>query len=203
LDLRHCSSLKRGPIVATWYRAVEPGLLATAISTKHTPAISTRFSPGTKAKPAFEILYLAENPMVCLFEAQALFGSPTKPGGVVPNPARGLVTINISIKVSDTADLTDPGEAGLLATNAQELTGDWLGFSNRTGGAPHAGKAPTQELGEELYRLGTFKGFLSFSAKLTDYKILGVFTGRLVPGSDEITYSYRDGHGVLQTISIP
>jgi RES domain-containing protein len=203
LDLRRCSALGCGPIVATWYRAVDPAFLATAISTKHTPTITTRFSPGTKAKPAFEILYLAENPMVALFEANALYGSPTKPGGVVPNPARGLVTMNISVKVLDIVDLTDPGEAGLLATNAQELTGDWLSFSNRPGGPPHAGKAPTQQLGEELFRLGTYKGFVSFSAKLPDYRILGVFTGRLVPGNDEITYSYHDGHGVLQKITIP
>ena len=114
-----------------------------------------------------------------------------------------MVTLNISVKVSDIADLTDPGEANLLATNAQELTGDWLSFSNRSGGKPHAGKAPTQELGEELYRLGLFKGFVNFSAKLPDYRILGVFTGRLSPGSDSIKYSYHDGHGVLQTISVP
>ena len=203
MDLRHCSALRRGPIVATWYRAVDPAFLATAISTKHTPTITTRFSPGTKINPAFEILYLAENPLVAMFEAQALFGSPTKPGGVVPNPARGLVMMNISVQVSDTADLTHPGEAMVVSTNAQELTGDWLNFTNRSGGAPHAGKAPTQEFGEKLFGLGTFKGFVSFSAKLADYKILGVFTERLVPGSDEIKYSYHDGHGVLQTILIP
>jgi hypothetical protein len=182
---------------------VAPALLDTLISTKHTPSITSRFSPGTWANPAFEILYLAENPMVALFEAEVLYGSPTKPGGVVPNPSRGDLTMNISVKVSDIVNLTDASEARLLTTNAQELTGDWLSFSNRSGGAPHAGKAPTQELGEELYRLGLFKGFVSFSAKLPDYMILGVFTGQLVPGSDEIKYSYNDGHGVLQTISIP
>jgi hypothetical protein len=177
--------------------------LGSAISTKHTPRITTRFSPGSPSNPTFEILYLAENPMVALFEAQSLYGSPTKPGGVVPNPTRAVVTMNIAVKISDTVDLTDPGEANLLDTNAQELTGDWLSFSNRAGGAPHAGRSPTQELGEELYRLGAFKGFVSFSAKLPDYRVLGVFTSQLVPGSDEIKYSYRDGHGALRTISIP
>jgi RES domain-containing protein len=196
--------LKRGPIVATWYRAVDPAYLDTAIFTKHTPSITTRFSPGTPNSPAFEILYLAENPMVALFEAQALYGSPTKPRGVVPNPARAVVEWPISVRlITDTVDLTEPSEAAVLSTNAQELTGDWLSFSNRPGGAPHAGKAPTQELGEALFNLGSVKGFVSFSAKLPDYKILGVFIGRLVSGQDEIKYSYHDRHGILQTIIIP
>lgn len=51
--------------------------------------------------------------------------------------------------------------------------------------------------------MGLLKGFVSFSARLPDYTILGVFTGQLAPGSDEIKYSYHDGYGVLQTISIP
>jgi len=54
--------------------------------------------------PAFEILYLAENPMVALFEARALFGSPTTPGGVVPHPNRPLVTLPILVSLGAIAD---------------------------------------------------------------------------------------------------
>jgi hypothetical protein len=54
----------------------------------YTPTTTSRFSPGRLTAPAFEILYLAENPMVAMFEARALFGSPSTPGGVVPHPNR-------------------------------------------------------------------------------------------------------------------
>lgn len=48
--------------------------------------IASRFSPASPADPGFEILYLAENHLVAMFEAQALFGSPLTPGLVIPNP---------------------------------------------------------------------------------------------------------------------
>jgi hypothetical protein len=38
------------------------------LGTAHTPTHATRFNPGTVADPAFEILYLADNPTVALFE---------------------------------------------------------------------------------------------------------------------------------------
>jgi hypothetical protein len=52
----------------------------------------------------FEILYLAENPMVALFEARSLFGSPATPGGVVPHPNRPLVTLPILVSLGAIAD---------------------------------------------------------------------------------------------------
>ena len=51
-------------------------------------------------------------------------------------------------------DLTNPANATLIDTNAQELTGDWRGYTLR---GPKAsvkgpiGKAPPQEFGEQLY----------------------------------------------------
>ena len=70
------SRLAQIPHSGTWYRAVSPRFLSTAISTTHSKTIASRFSPASPTNPGFEILYLAENHLVAMFEAQALFGSP-------------------------------------------------------------------------------------------------------------------------------
>jgi len=75
VNISRCSSLAQTGIRGTWYRAVDPRFLAAALSTLHTATTPSRFSPARTAAPAFEIPYLAENPMVALFEARALFGS--------------------------------------------------------------------------------------------------------------------------------
>ena len=156
------------------------------------------------AAPAFEVLYLAENPMVALFEARALFGSPLTPGGVVPHPSRPLVTLPILVSLSSVSDLTDPAEAAAIGTNAQELTGDWRSYGTRVGPpAPHTGVPPTQNLGSALFALGSLQGFVSFSATLPDYKILVVFPARLRGTPDYLQYSYPDPAGAIQVRRIP
>jgi RES domain-containing protein len=142
LNTSCCTSLVRGNIVGTWYRAVDPPYLATAISTTHTLRITSRFSPATHLAPGFEILYLAENPLVALFETEALFGSLTGP--LVPSPARALVILPISVNVTDITDLTDGAQAHLVETNAQELTGDWRRYAHRKSSppSPHAVSLP-------------------------------------------------------------
>jgi RES domain-containing protein len=124
VNISRCSSLAQTAMRGTWYRAVDPRFLATALSTLHTATTPSRFSPARTTAPAFEFLYLAENPMVALFEARALFGSPSTPGGVVPHPSRALVTMPILVSLSAISDLTDPVAATVIDTNAQELTGD-------------------------------------------------------------------------------
>src|SRR3982750_3797968 len=109
-------------------------------------------------------------------EAQALFGSPSTPGGLVPHPGRPLVTLPMSLDLTDVIDCTDSVTATRLETNAQELTGDWRAFGNRPVPSVHAGRAPTQSLGQALFETGEVKALLSFSARLPDYKILGLFT---------------------------
>jgi len=157
--------------------------------------------------PAFEILYLAENPMVALFEARALFGSPTTPGGVVPHPNRPLVTLPILVSLGAIADVTDPAEAMVVETNAQELTGDWRSYATRIPPAgpsrPHTGTPPTQSLGSALFALGSLRGFMSFSATLPDYKILVVFPDRLKGTPDYLQYAYQDAWGTIQVKRIP
>lgn len=141
--------------------------------------------------------------MVALFEARALFGSPTTPGGVVPHPSRPLVTLPIMLSLSVIADLTDSAEAAKIDTNAQELTGDWRGYSTRIPPAPHTGSPPTQSLGNALFATVKFQGLLSFSATLPDYRILVVFTQRLKGTADYLQYSYHDDRGAMQVRRIP
>jgi hypothetical protein len=69
----------------------------------------------------------------------------------------------------------------------QELTGDWRGYQVRSLLDPlrfPPNFAPTQQLGQELYNIGTFEGFLTLSAKLSEQSNLIVFRDRLQSGSD-------------------
>jgi RES domain-containing protein len=101
------SGLAAVPHTGTWYRAVNPRFTSSAISTTHSKTITSRFSPASPANP-FRDLYLAENHLVAMFEAQALFGSPLTPGGVAPHPTASLVTLAIQVQLSFVVDLTKP-----------------------------------------------------------------------------------------------
>jgi hypothetical protein len=87
------------PESGTWFRAIQPHFLTTALSTAHTSAIPSRFNIGSAASPQFEILYLAENHMVALFEVQALLGSPLSSGGIVPHPRRAWTILNVAVNL--------------------------------------------------------------------------------------------------------
>lgn len=182
-----CPSLPAGPESGTvWFRAIQPQHFATALGTSHTKTIPSRFSAGAPAAPQYEILYLAENHMVALFEVQALLGSPLSPGGVVPQPRRAWSILNVNVNLQSVVDLTDPAAQAALATSAQELTGDWRGYQLR---GPHtsvtapAGSAPTQDLGAALFGVAGVEGFRTISAKLPDQMVLAVFPQKLRPGS--------------------
>ncbi len=139
----------------TWFRAVDPRFLPTALTTTHTTRFFTRFSPGPLGMPPFEILYLAENHLVALFEVGALFGRSTLPGGLVPNPGRAWIIVNVTVQLRAVADLTQALAQQALQTSAQELTGDWEGYQTRslaTSVTQPVGVAPTQHLGEALHQ---------------------------------------------------
>jgi len=201
------SRLARMSHSGTWYRSVAPRFITAAISTTHSKTIPSRFSPASPAKPGFEILYLAENHLVAMFEAQALFGSPLTPGGLVPHPTASLMTLAIQAQLTAVVDLSNPTQATLVDSNAQELTGDWRGYQQRgpaTSVTGPTGKAPTQEFGEQLFtHCHDVQGFLTLSARLPYYRILAVFTQRLRAGTDYIRYTITDPSGRSQTIQIP
>lgn len=175
-----------GPESRIWYRAIQTHFLATALSTRHTRTISSRFSGATPVSPGYEILYLAENHAIALLEAQALLGSPITPGGLVPHPHSTWTILNVSVRLQAIAELTDEATQNLLATTAQEITGDWMGYRLRGLGTTvkgPTGLAPTQELGDALYRVPGLEGFRTLSAKVPYQEVLVVFPQKLRKGS--------------------
>jgi hypothetical protein len=184
MNLAAAAGLPTCSIKAVWYRAVDPRYLPTALHYSHTRLFASRYYEGPTAAVPFEIVYLAENPLVALFEVEALFGSPLIPGGLIANPARSWLTINAQVQLTKVADLTDvSGSQMPLSTTAQELTGDWKGYRQRsasTSVSVPVGAAPTHELGAALYSSGLFEGFITISAKMPYQMVLGVFPARVV-----------------------
>ena len=119
MNLLGCLALNRSPETGIWYRAIQPQFWQTSLATTQTKLLPSRFNEGNAARPQFEVLYLAETQMVSLFEVQALFGSPTQPGGVIANPRRPWTVINVQVQLQDVADLTQVSQQMLLATTAQ------------------------------------------------------------------------------------
>lgn len=188
IPLHHTLSARLSvhPQGGVWYRAIPPHFIATALNVSHTKMVPGRFNDASPSAPSFPVLYLAENPMLALFEVQSLFGSPLTPGGLVSHPKRSATILNVSVALSQVADLTNLGQQLIFDTNAQELTGDWRGFklrSSSTSVAVPTGTAPTQELGAALYAVPNLEGFLTISAKLSDQMILVVFPDKLLPTS--------------------
>lgn len=180
------STLPTGPLTGIWYRAIQPHHMRTALSTAYSKTIPSRFNVGASASPQYEILYLAENHLVALFEVQALLGSPLSSGGIVPHPRRAWTILNVNVSLHHVVDLTDPASQVTLATSAQELTGDWRGYQLRGPGSPvplPVGPAPTQELGAALYAVPGLEGFRTLSAKLPDQMVLVIFPQKLHSGS--------------------
>lgn len=122
-------------------------------------------------------------------------------------PGDAQTTITARVDLTDIADLTDPQQADLIKTNAQELTGDWKVYPNRTPltrlkSSSHAGIAPTQLLGEALFQ-GGFKGLVTFSAAIAHYKNLVVFPQHLIGSRCSIAYQWTDQHGAVRSLKIP
>lgn len=186
MNLAGCGSLTTRPFTGVWYRAIQPQFWQRSLQTAHTRTVPSRFSPASAANPSFEILYLAENHLVALYEVQALLGSPLPPGLVVPNPHQAWVVINVQVQLQQLADLTRVSEQALIATSAQELTGDWRGNQFR---GPNAsvtaptGPAPTQQLGAALFARPDLEGFFTVSARVPTHRSLIVLPGKLKPGS--------------------
>ena len=143
---RACERLQARSERGSWYRAVRPRYLAEALSVEHTSQGLGRFH-----RAAYTILYLVGSPEAALYEVEFLSGRPGVPGRSVPNPRLGSFTIlTVEANLSAVVDLTDFETRKALQTTAQELTGDWRGYSQRNAATrlrdPN-GAAPTQDLG--------------------------------------------------------
>lgn len=206
MKLAAVASLPLKAETGTWYRAVDPRFLPTALQTTHTTAIFSRYSPGPSGQPPFEILYLAENHLVAMFEVGALFGNPTQPGGVVPKPGRSWVVASVTVRLAAVVDLTQALAQQVLQVSAQELTGDWAGYQSRSPGTSVSqpiGLSPTQRLGEALKQdARNIEGFVSLSARLPYHLSLMIFPQNLHRGSS-VRFGYEDAAGQTQSFTIP
>ncbi len=176
------SGIALAPESGTWYRAIQTHFLPTALSSRHTSVVSSRFSDASPSSPGFEILYLAENHYVALLEVQALMGSPTIPGRLMSSPHSTWTTLNVNVGLQHVADLTDLASQSFLQTTAQELTGDWLGYFQRGPGTTvkgPTGSAPTQDLGSALFGVPRLEAFKSISPKAPYHQVLVIFPQKL------------------------
>jgi hypothetical protein len=150
MRLSACRRLELGPLTGTWYRAIRQEHWETRLSARHTITVTTRFSAGSPANPAYQVLYLAQDHQLALFEVRALGGSPEAP---IPDPRMTWTVLPLVVTLRAVADLTDPVEQRQIGMSAQELTGKW---------DQHKGseRAPTQRLGAALFELPGLDGFL-------------------------------------------
>ena len=77
MNLAAVSLLRDQPENRPWYRVASTSYLTAAIATAHTVVTPSRFYDPYSANPQFTTLYLSDGSLVAMFEAQALFGSPT------------------------------------------------------------------------------------------------------------------------------
>jgi hypothetical protein len=155
MNLAAVSLLTVHPENRTWYRVVGTRYLTSAIATAHTVAVPSRFYDPITAYPQFASLYVSDSSLVAMFEAQALFGSPTTPGGSIPAPAGAWTVLTVRLQLDAVVDLSNVASQAVLDASAQELTGDWRGYRQRSAatnvGIP-TGTAPTQALGGAIHR---------------------------------------------------
>jgi RES domain-containing protein len=174
MKLAACQRLSLQPINATWYRAISTEHWGSPLSTAHTSSVTTRFNPGKSAQTPFEILYLAENQIVALYEVGALYGPPER---AIADPRQiKMMTIGVSVRLQSVADLSVPGQQKLLGVSPQELTGVWDAFP--------PGEVPTQRLGAALFATDGIEGFVAISAKRPLSKTLIIFPQKLRIGSE-------------------
>lgn len=184
MRLSGCHRLRLSPVTGTWYRVIPPQFFQKALSTDRTKRIRSRYSPGRLGKPPFAVLYLCENRTIALYEVEAQFKDAN--GNLVSNPKKPLLHVDVKVVLQRIADLTDLSQQRHLSTNAQELTGDWVWYDERT---PHCsvpvpvGTAPTQQLGQALFGVSSLEGFQTISAKMPNHRNLVLFPGKLLPGS--------------------
>ena len=150
MRLSACRRLELDPLTGTWYRAIQQEHWETRLSARHTMTATGRFSTGTPPNPAYQILYLAQDHQLALFEVRALGGSPEAP---IPDPRMTWTVLPLNVSLETVADLTDPAEQRRIGTSAQELTGRWDQYKQ-------TGMAPTQRLGAALFELPGLEGFL-------------------------------------------
>ncbi len=188
----NCQHLPLIPLNAVWYRAIAPRYWSRLHYTAYTKVVTSRFNPGAHSPSRFEILYLGEDPIVTLYEVEALYGSPSSP---IPNPSDAWCIVNLDVILDNVADLTDVANLQLLQTTGQELTGNWRQYQP-------PGTAPTQLLGVALFNTPGVQGFLTTSARQPPRRNLVVFPEK-VQGRSRILVTDSATGRTYQVGSIP
>lgn len=205
MNLAAVSLLSDHPENRTWYRAADARYLTAAIATAHTAVTPSRFYDPFSANPQFSTLYLSDSSLVAMFEAQALFGSPTAPGGHAPAPAGSWIVLTVRVQLDAVVDLSDLASQAHLDLSVQELTGDWRGYRNRstrTSVSVPVGTAPTQALGEAIHRdPRRLEGLLTVSAKVPYNQNLIAFPDHF-RGRSFVEYRWTDAVGTQQVYRI-
>lgn len=187
MNLAACRLLPTRPVTGHWFRAIRPAYWVTALSTAHTQTLPGRYNAASQARPGHEIMYLAADHFVGLFEVDAILGSPLPGGTFLPNPNAAWTIINVEARLSRVADLSHDSSIKLLQTSYQELTGDWRGYRFRPQvpalRSPYWTNVPTQRLGHALFRVRGLEGFLAPSARDPTKLNLLVFPDKLRSGS--------------------
>lgn len=181
MNLSACSNLPTQPETGTWYRAIQQKYFSTAQHTNHTKLFATRFNAGRVAQPQYEVLYLAQDQIVALFEIQALFGSQIN-NHIIPNPAVTPVIMPVEVVLQRIVDLTEWGNEPILETSLQELTGEWRAYASLSANR-FITTAPTQLLGAALYAEPGIEGFRTPSARIPFATNIVIFPDKLLPGS--------------------
>ena len=161
-----CSKLSLHPLTGYWFRAVNLEHWKTRLLSDHSKTSRSRFSPATSGSPLYRILYLGENHQVAIYEVGALLGDPNAP---ISRPKGSWALMSLHVRLYNVADLSEPGEQKLIATNDQELTGTWANSS---------GTAPTQALGVALSAHPGLEGFVFPSSK-SGSRNLAIFMDKL------------------------
>ena len=145
-----------------WYRAVRISHAGKPLAWGHSYTGKTRFKEATAS---FPLLYLAPDRLTALLEVRAFLGHP-RTGSIVPMTGRWHVA-RVDVRLDHVVDLRTRSERTRIQTTVQELTGEWADYTERTDNSPDASlmpPAPTQQLGEDLYRMTRCQGFLTPSA---------------------------------------
>ncbi len=122
MKLTACRHLRLEPLTGDWYRAIRHEHWETRLSARHTATATGRFNVGSVENPSYQVLYLAQDHQLALFEVSALLGKPQAP---IPNPRSTWTTLNFRVVLQAVADLTKLTELRRIGTSAQELTGKW------------------------------------------------------------------------------
>ena len=168
-----------------WYRAVSIAHSGMPLAWRHSYTGKTRFKEARANSP---LLYLAPDRFSALLEVRAFLGHP-RTRSIARMSGRWHVA-RVDVRLDHVADLRTVNERAQIQTTVQELTGDWADYAARALDSPDVSStppAPTQQLGEDLYRKTCCQGFLTPSAKNSILPNLVVFPDRVSIDHETLT----------------